>query len=406
MRFLVANLRKDLLLAARDPWGMVIAAGIPIVLIAILVTFFGGERITPKGRLLIVDQDSSVVSALLTGAFSQGELATMIVTEKVGLAEGRRRIEEGDASALLIISKGLGAAFLNRRPYRLTLIENPSQTILPAIIEEALSVDADAAFYVQSALGGTLDSFRARPTDDLISSTSVQLRRLGEAASKYAGPPLISLEARIIQPQPGRVVPIGATMFPGMLMFALLFIAQGIASEVWKERDQGALRRIAATPSLPAGWLAGKILAAAVTFTLVIIGALLAGRLALNVRPVHPVATLLWSLFAGSMMFLLIASLQFYASSARSAGAFTYLLIAPLVLMGGSMAPLEFFPESIAWVGRLTPNGAAVEQMRALIEGRVNPAALALTATCLLAMGLATFSLSVLALRRGFGTRD
>jgi ABC-type Na+ efflux pump permease subunit len=406
MRFLLASLRKDLLLVARDPWGIAISAGIPVVLIALLVTFFGGERITPKGLLLVADEDKSFVSSLLTGAFNQGELANMITTEKVESADGHRRIEKGDASALLIIPKGLGTAFVERRPYQLTLIKNPSQSILPGIIEEVLSVDTDAAFYIQSLLGDRLSSFSTRPTDDVISRTSVQMRRLGESAAKYIDPPLITVETKIIQPQPERTVPMGVMMFPGMLMFILLFTSQSIASEVWKEHDQGVLRRIAAAPSSPGGWLAGKILSAFAMFTIVISCALAAGSFALNLHPVHPVATLLWAVFAGGMMFLLIASLQFYATNARSAGAFTNLLIMPLAMMGGSMMPLEFFPDSVARVGRLTPNGAAVEQMRALIEGRVNPTALAVTAAALLAMGAVTFGLSVLVLRRGFGMRD
>jgi ABC-type multidrug transport system permease subunit len=409
MKFLLANLRKDLLLAVRDPWGLAISAGIPVVLIALLVTFFGGERITPKGRLLIVDQDATLVSRLVTGAFDQGELAAMITSEKVDLEEGQRRVGRGDASALLIIPKGLGAAFLDRQPFQLRLLKNPAQSILPAIIEEVLSVEADGAFYLQSVLGKTIDSLRGQPADALVASASVELRHIADTVRKYGDPPLIKVDTQVVEPKAAAAapsVPIGVMMFPGMLMFTLLFMGQGMATEVWKERDQGVLRRIAASPSAPAAWLAGKIAAAMGMLAVVIAAALVAARLTLNVRPAHLTILFLWTVFAGGMMFLLVASLQFFATSSRSAGAFTNLLIMPLALMGGSMMPLDFLPDSIARVGRLTPNGAAVEQMRALIEGRVNPVALGITAAALAAMGAVALGVSVLAIRRGFGARD
>ncbi len=178
MRFMIASARKDLLHLVRDPAGLAVWVGVPLVLLTLISSVFGGGKITPKGKLLLTDEDASLVSGLFTGAFSQGELGKMIETEKVTAEEGKRRMDRGDASALLIIPKGLGSSFLDRKPFQLTLIKNPSQSILPEMVEEVLSVLTEGGFYLQQALGDELTIFQARPTDTAIADASIRFRKL------------------------------------------------------------------------------------------------------------------------------------------------------------------------------------------------------------------------------------
>ena len=70
------------------------------------------------------------------------------------------------------------------------------------------------------------------------------------------------------------------------------------------------------------------------------------------------------------------------------------------------MTPLESLPESIARIGRITPNGAAVEQLRKLMDGGVDPQRLLLVAAALLLLGMAGLGLSIRALRRGFAAEN
>ncbi|MBS1829689.1 MAG: ABC transporter permease [Acidobacteria bacterium] len=402
MRFLLASARKDLLHIVRDPAGLAVWIGVPLVLLALITSVFGREKITPKGKLLIADQDDSLVSRLFTSAFSQGELAKMIDTEKVDGAEGRRRMDRGDASALLIVPKGLGDAFLARKPFQLQLLKNPSQAILPEMVEEVLSVLTEGAFYLQQATGDELTLFQARPTDAAIAEASLRFRKLGDAVRSLMDPMLIDVRTKLPPQQPVKRTPLGAMMLPGMLMLAMLFTAQGMCAEIWREKMNGTLRRIAMAPEAVSQWLLGKVLAAVIMLVLLNSITLLGGAFALNASYARPIGTLCWSVFSGAMIYLAIAALQFYSSSDRASATFTNLLILPLALAGGSMAPLESLPASIARIGRMTPNGAAVDQMRHLIEGDADPWRLLTVAAALLALGAVGFALSMLALRRGF----
>ena len=107
----------------------------------------------PMGTLLIADMDDTLVSGLVAGAFSQDELADLIGVQQVSVEEGASMIEAGEASGFLTIPEGFQDAFLNDTPVTLTLKTNPSQTILPGIIEDITEILLDLGFYVQRAFG-------------------------------------------------------------------------------------------------------------------------------------------------------------------------------------------------------------------------------------------------------------
>ena len=69
----------------------------------------------------------------------------------------------------------------------------------------------------------------------------------------------------IVEPPPSEPRPDIALLFlPGIIMMALLFAAQGLSADYWKERDAGTLRRLVAAPGLMSRFVYGKALAAAV----------------------------------------------------------------------------------------------------------------------------------------------
>ncbi len=102
MRAVWISARKDLRRMLRDPMALAMWVGIPVLVAVLLFLVFGrrGEAV-PQGRLLVADEDGSLLSSLLAGAFGQGELGNMLMVEKVKPEEGRRRMNRGDASALL-----------------------------------------------------------------------------------------------------------------------------------------------------------------------------------------------------------------------------------------------------------------------------------------------------------------
>ena len=48
-------------------------------------------------------------------------------------------------------------------------------------------------------------------------------------------------------------------MFPGIMFMSLLFAAQGLALDFWKDKTQGILRRLLASPAGISQYLNGKL---------------------------------------------------------------------------------------------------------------------------------------------------
>ena len=163
MPFVLASALKEWRRMRRDLTSLVIWLGIPVFISVLMVVMFGrGSAPAPKGVLLVADEDQSFLSRLFAGGFSQGALGDMLTVERIGREEGRRRLDRGQASALLIIPKGFSQAYLAGEKSQVTLLKNPSQSILPGIVEEAAALLLEAGFYLQALAGDQLRTFTAK----------------------------------------------------------------------------------------------------------------------------------------------------------------------------------------------------------------------------------------------------
>jgi len=395
MHFLWSTALKDLQRRRRDPIALIGWIGIPLIMTLMLQLVFGRGGAAPQGRLLVADEDNSLASRLLTGAFNQGQLAEMILVEKSDRQAGAARIRRGDGSALLIIPNGFGSALLRDEPARLTLLTNPAQTILPGIIEETLSILTEAGFYIQQVAGDELRAMAKGPPqgagtfpDAVVAVFSARINRQVERLRAYLDPRLIELKTTAVE---SAGFQFGEAYFPGMLVLALMFIAQGFSADIWKERTQGAIRRAAATPQRLEAFLAGKALAVALVVAAIGAASLAAAHWGLAVRVSSPAGALAWITFGGSTLYLLMTLIQLFASTARAANLLSSLILFPLSMLGGSFFPFDLMPAQLAAIGRLTPNGWIIVQLRAMLGGSVEPARLAASFAGLLLVAAAAF---------------
>lgn len=372
MRFVFTSALKDLRRTRRDPVTLLTWLGIPTFIAAILVIIFGQGNARPNGKLLIVDEDQGIGAALLAGAFSEGPLTDMISIEKVDRQEGRRRIDKGDASGLLIIPKDFTPALLNGTAAQLQLVTNPSQRILPDMIEQVLSMLTDGAFYLHVVAGDQLRAMSTRgvPSDARISDISVQMNHVINESRKYLVPPAIQLETKVIKDQTDRPGGFAVLMLPGMLYMAVFFIAAGLATDVWRERTSGALRRVATTPASFSAFLAGKLLAAFVLLALVGGFGLAVGHYLANLPVTNFPFAVLWIALSGCGLYLFMMLLQSLASTERVANMLGNFVLLPLSMLGGSFFPFDLMPKGFAQIGRLTPNGWSVTQLQNILEAR------------------------------------
>jgi ABC-2 type transport system permease protein len=366
MHFIWLSVVKDLRRWRREPFTLVVWLAIPLVLAVLMnVVFGGGGNPAPRGVLLVADEDNTFASKVVAGVFRRDPLDKMLVLESVRREEGRRLIDRGEASAFLVIPAGFAQAVNRGSPFRVRLFTNPSQTILPKVIEDSVSI--------------ALDMIGTR-------------RAVG---------PAIGLDTTVI-PEKKRTKSFAALFFPSMLCMAVWMVANALAGEIWKERALGALRRLAVMPVRMAGFLAGKLVSVALVFACVAGTGLVAVRWLGGVPVASLPAAILWLVLAGMAFYLLLLLVSMSASTPRGASMLGNLVMFPLALVGGCFFPFEIMPAWMAAVGRWTPTGWAVTQFSAILEGSAQTAGLAVALAGLVAASALAFLVTLARLRRSF----
>ena len=364
MSFALSSFHKDAARWRRDWIAVLIWVSIPLMLGG-LITILMGANVKPSGTLLLVDEDQTFFSELIVGAYSAGELGEFLNVEKTNYDDGLARVNAGDASGLLVIPEGFAAAFLESEPVTLTLRTNPSQTILPGIIRNVTEILLDAGFYAHQLFSDeieTLTSMSDDPTDAQVAAIAVAIQNKMETVAPQLFPPVINIE--IVEPpeeKPGP--PLALLYMPGVIMMAVVFSANGLAADFWREREQGTLRRLVFSPALMGEFLAGKALAAGLIITLVSGFTLLLGFLYHGIGWTHYPVSLLWLMVSGIALFAWFSALQMLFTNQKIAGVVSTLLVFPLLMAGGSFFPLAVMPGWIATIGRASPNGFMADRL-------------------------------------------
>ena len=377
MRFLMTCARKDLRRRLADPMALVLWLAIPLFIGGLMSLIFGGGSSTQLSiHVLLVDEDASLVGQLLSGAAGSGQ-ASLLDIERVTRDDGYARMNAGDASALVVLPSGFTDAVINERPAAMTLVRNPSERILPAIVQTGAEMLVEALFYVQRAMGEPLRQIRSQtsgtdqfPTNATVAAISGSINDRLRSAGQWLFPPALALEfVNTGAAASPAQMNFGALFLPSMLFMAVLFISQGMADDVWSEKEEGTLRRAAVLPHSLATFLAGKLVAAGaimaavgavVLVVLVWMGAATIARLP---------AALLWVIFAGTALYCFFLVLQILASSRRGAHALSNVVVFPMMMIGGAFFPFEAMPEWMRAVGAWTPNGLALVRFKEIVAG-------------------------------------
>src|SRR5439155_24239797 len=93
-----------------------------------------------------------------------------------------------------------------------------------------------------------------------------------------------------------------------------------------------------------------------------------------------------------------------FASTPRGASVMGNLLMFPLAMIGGCFFPFEWMPDWMARIGRLTPNGWAIVQFKAILAGSSDGRQLAAAVAGLAAVTALAFALALRRLRRGLAS--
>lgn len=372
--FLLA--RKDFIRKWRNPVVIVGFLLLPLIFTAMFGLIFGRaeEKTLPHISVLTVDKDQSFFSEFFLSFFKQGELGQSIKINKVKEEEGRKLMDKGKASALIIIPEKFGENIWDGKPVELVLLKNPSEQFLPQIVEEICDIASLLFSSFFSVFSDELSSIKGfidkdKVIDKELSSFSIQARNKIEGISKFILPPVISLKQKTVQGKEEPPLSVASYILPAMSIMFLLFICNIVFEDVLREKETGTLLRMAVSPLKISDFIWSKILISATIGILCSLFLIVLGRIIFSLHWGNLFLVFLIVFCLNIMIAGFISFLYSFIRTERQAGAVLSSVIIVMSLLGGSMVPVENFPSFIQNISKLTLNYWGIRAFRKAAVG-------------------------------------
>lgn len=343
---------NDLRLAARDRVALFFIVLLPVAIITIIGTTFGGAQ---SIDVAVVDHDGSAASRAL--------VATLDRTDRVDVAAMddedtlRRDVRMGSVSAGLIVPEGYGAALDRGDDAAVQMVADPTSTSTAAVQATVRAAVGERAVVVAAGRAVTDgDPGDLAAATDTAAELAATVPRTGVATVDVGdrdGPELGAFDY---------TAPANLVLFT----FVNTLVA---GSMLANERRQGITRRMLVTPhgtgTVLAGIGASKLLFALVQSALIVV----IGGVVFGVGWGDPLgAALVIVLFAvvATSVGLFVGATVREPEQAQSVG--TPIAIG-LGMLGGCMWPLDIVPPAMRAAGHLTPHAWAMDAWIELVFG-------------------------------------
>lgn len=304
----------------------------PVALAAFFGVIFsggGGYRLD----LGVVDEDGGPGGQPLLAALEAAEREGALELHEGNRVEMREALDSGDVSVVVV---------------------------LPGELTSAVAAGESA----------TIEAWYdpAQPTSAGVGLGLVRIM-VSEASLALSGdPPLLSMEERSVQTHPLRAVDL---QVPGMLGIALLWLGLfGTALPLVQQRETKVLRRLSVTPLRPAVLLTAQV---AWRVTVALLQAalfLLVGYVGFGVRVEGSWAALFGVVALGALAFITLGTfLAGLAPSVEAVSAIVQLVNFPLMMLSGSLVPVESLPDFFRPVVAAMPLTYLSDALRQLMVG-------------------------------------
>ena len=288
------------------------------------------------------------------------------------------------------------------------MVTNPAQTILPGLVQGMMESLTEAHFYAHRMFGDELQLIAKGPEGGgffkslQVANLSAGINDKLQELESLLFPPLVELAAEDVQVRAAPSRGVGLLLLPGILILSLLFIAQGLAEDLWVEKNAGTLRRMMTGPVSLTGILGQKVLVTLVLVVCVSAIALALSSLAFGVSVTVLPMALAWCALTGVCLFTLMSFLVTLASTQRTSTLVSNLVVFPMMMLGGSLFPFSSMPSAMANLGKMTPNGLGVQGLDLILQGDLFSAQLLSQAGSLLALTALFSFLTLRRIRSGF----
>ena len=400
----------------RNPGLILLLLAIPLTLAVMEYAAFGrtaAEGKLPPTKVLFLDEDDTLASGAVPQVFSGGPAKDFFELAQVpSRDEAARMFTRGDASALIVVPKGFQDALLAGRPSELVFYANPIQTIGPEIARSMVEMTAliGNGLYAQALEPiGRLKALFDQKRDPTSAEVAAISQGFFEAGRRLGGFQALG-DLKVNVQRPGEAEArtgfgndpkmFFAYVFPGLVVFALMFIAQSLAMRLLRDRMNGLQRRIVMAPVSPMSVVMGGVVYLVTGLLALLVALAVIGAIIFRIQlrdPVSLVAIGLGVAVFAAGLHLLSGSL---ARSDRSAGFVGSVVVLVLSLVGGTFVPAETYPPFMRAVAALVPNGAAQQGFIDVLVHRVPLADLGGRLGVTWAWGLVTMALAVYFERR------
>jgi ABC-2 type transport system permease protein len=343
---LIAAVNVRLLLRDRTNWFFVF--GLPIILIVVLGTLYGGAR---APRMGIVSAGSGPFGAELVEAIRGGPL-TLELREVATVEALEAGVEDGSLHIGLVIPPGYDAVLRAGGTVEVTVLGRPEgaawalrEAVASAIAEQAALVAAARLAAERTGISFDDALAVARPVQADTAEVSVTVERIGEG-----------------------IFPAGTGAFqPGAQSQLVLFMfltSMTADTQLVVTRQLGISRRMLAAPvrlsTILVGEMLGRFGVAMVQGLFIVLLSAVAFGVAWGDPVAAGVLVVLFALAgAGAAMVIGVV-----ATNVDQAGGFGVLAGMLLGALGGAMVPLELFPELARTIAHLTPHAWAIQGLR------------------------------------------
>ncbi len=387
-------MKKDLKTIFRDRSALVFIFGIPLLFTGIFGFAFGrsasGGARSPI-KVLAFSGDKGPRGAAVVKALREVGLN---VEETASEALLRDRVKSGDSPSGVVIPADFSArmeqavaATVNGAkvdPVPLRVLIDPAQT-------EFKGMTQGAVFAATQRVAGPL------LRDASLQNVPEAFRQLAARNSDLGAKPIVTLDVAPVAPPSTQAHPSGGDqLIPGLVIYFIFFVANGMAISLISEREHGTLRRLLSAP-IPRGQiLLGKMLARAFVCVLQTLMVYAIGAFLLNLHVgsslLGVVLIIAVTIFAACGLGLLIAS---FGKTMEQIQGMTTLSLLLMGFISGCLLPRALVPPLLQKLGRLTPHTWALDAYQNLLLRNLPLSSAFLGIGVTLLFGLAFFALAL-----------
>ena len=422
---------KDLVRSFRSLFAVGMMFGAPLLITGLIYFAFGGLSAgtgrfnLPELTVAVVNQDEPVTGQpafgdmLLTYFADPAMPAWLHVRPFATEAEARAAVNQRAAGVALIIPPGFSSAMLAEQGSgpaasptpALTLINDPTLTIGPQIVQDLVRLFVDSVTGARIALTTAADQAQARH----VAVDPAALQALGQQYAAWAADternihhsatPILAVRAPASTAATGApandVARLMGNIMAGMLVFFVFFTGANTAQSILQEDEEGTLARLFTTPVSRTTILGGKFVAVYLTIGVQAMVLVIASALMFKIdwgQPASLALVLVGITLAAAGFGVCLLS---FVKGLRQSGPMIGGVLSVTGMLGGLFTSGIAMPAAFETINLLLPQGWAFRGLKLVLDG-ADLGSVLVPVLVSAAIGAGLFAIGALSFRRRF----